>query len=460
MILEGSNFKKTEPIGKRKMVEPTYKEAFSQGWVKEHIKDSLNELVIFRKVIPWQRIIGKLASFYCEGKGRTAVSLRVMVALLVVGRLRCLSDEMVVSQVKENRYIQYFCNVADEGLHTFVDPSSLCTFRKRLGSKGMDIMEEEVFRRLRRAGVIRNDAQLIDSSVMEDNIIHPTDVLLLYKAFLKMRLFAERNKIPFWWDEDHLKKRWRAFNLAKKNEKVVFLWEFYLLLIPGLKIFGLHVEHGKLTDKQREKGSLLLALLTLLDEQTQLKLAGERHIDNRIVSLDEIDARPIKKGKSYPECEFGTTLQMSFNRDGFMVTAENFIGKADDPSLYPTTLELYKERMKDYPEVAVTDLGVRSQSNFNESKGKVQHVFLGRSEDVAEEKRDFCHRARSATEGFIAVAKNWRGFGRSLYQGFEGDRIWTRLCQIAHNLKKFLQLYQQEEKIEEKSLVKLGLLPA
>ncbi len=441
------------------MVEPSFKEAFSEEWVKEHVTGSLNELVILRQVTPWQKIIDHLVVFYCGGKGRTAKSLRVMVALLIIGRLRSLSDELVVSQVKENRYIQYFCNVADEGLHTFLNPSTLCTFRERLGTKGTAIIEEMVFGTLRRAGVIRNDAQLIDSSVMEDNIIYPTDVLLLYKAFLKMRQFAERNNIPLWWDEKHLKKRWRAFKLAKKNEKVIFLLEFYLLLIPGLETFRTHVEHCHLTDKQREKDRRLVALLIMLDKQTQQKLSGEKHIENRIVSLDEVDARPIKKGKSYPTCEFGTTLQMSFNRDGFMVTAENFIGKPDDSTLYPSTLELYRERMKDYPEVTVTDLGFRSRSNFNKSKGKVQHVFLGRSEDVAEEKRDFCQRARSATEGFIAVAKNWRGFGRSLYRGFDGDKIWTSLCQIAHNLKKFLQLYHEEE-IEEKSLLKLGLLLA
>jgi len=441
------------------MVASTFKEAFSKEWVKEHITDSLNELVIYRKVIPWQSIIDQLVPFYCERKGRFAISLRVMVALTVVGKLRTLSDEQVVSQVKENRYIQYFCNVPDEGLHTFLDPSSLTTFRARLGAKGAGIIEEGVFGNLRLAGVIKNDAQLTDSTVMEDNIVYPTDVLLLYKAFGKMRQFAERNHIPLWWDEPYLKKLWRAYSLAKKNEKVTFLWELYLLFVMGLGIFRIHVENCSLSDKQRKKGRILLDVLSLLDGQTQQKLSGEKHIKDRIVSLDEVDARPIQKGKSYPTTEFGTTLQVSFNREGFMITAENFIGQPGDATLYPSTQELYRERMKKYPELGITDLGFRSQGNFKESKGKVQYVFMGRSEDVPEEKQDYCRRARSATEGFIAVAKNWRGFGRSLYRRFEGDKIWTRLCQTAHNLKKFLQLYR-EEQIKEESLVKLGLSPA
>jgi len=55
-------------------------------------------------------------------------------------------------------------------------------------------------------------------------------------------------------------------------------------------------------------------------------------------------------------------------------------------------------------------------------------------DDVSKEKKDFCNKARSATEGFIAVSKNLRGFGRSLYKGFEGDQIWTSLCQASYNL--------------------------
>ena len=41
--------------------------------------------------------------------------------------------------------------------------------------------------------------------------------------------------------------------------------------------------------------------------------------------------------------------------------------------------------------------------------------------------------------------------------GFDGDRIWSSLCQIDYNLKKFLQLYRNEE-LPESCLIRLGLL--
>ncbi len=52
--------------------------------------------------------------------------------------------------------------------------------------------------------------------------------------------------------------------------------------------------------------------------------------------------------------------------------------------------------------------------------------------------------------------KNLRGFGRSLYRGLKGAKIWSLLSQCAYNLKKFLQLYHSEALTEE-TLMKLRL---
>ncbi|MCI5116286.1 MAG: transposase [Candidatus Electrothrix sp. AU1_5] len=437
------------------MIERTFAEAFSGEWVKNNINDSTNELTILRTIIPWRKITSRLSKLYSK-KGRHGKSLRILIALITVSRLRLLSDEKVVQQAKENRYIQYFCNIPDKKLQTFINPSTICTFRKRIGAEGAAVIEEEVFNLLRKTGVIKNDAQLIDSTVLEDNIIYPTDVQLLYKAFAKMKQFAKQNDLPAWWDEKYIKKLWRMYCLAKSKEKITYLWDFYFVFTGALNTFQAYLEVVPFLIKKLESGRHLSELLNILDDQTIQKLRGQKNIKNRIVSLDEVDARPIKKGKSHPSCEFGTTLQISFNRDGFMITTENFIGTPGDKTFFLNTLEFYRERMKGYAKKAVTDLGYRSLNNMKEGKEKVETIFMGRVEDVPEEIQSFCKKARSATEGFIAVAKTWRGFGRSLYKGFEGDKIWTSLSQLAYNLHKFIQL-DKSEKIGEESLLKLGL---
>ena len=104
------------------MIKSAFEEAHPPEWIKDHIIDSMNELVIVRQLIPWQRIIEQLVSFYAPHRGRFGTSLRILVALLILARLRGLSDREVVQQVKENRYGQYFCNVPDLGLSNFRPP--------------------------------------------------------------------------------------------------------------------------------------------------------------------------------------------------------------------------------------------------------------------------------------------------------------------------------------------------
>ena len=131
-------------------------------------------------------------------------------------------------------------------------------------------------------------------------------------------------------------------------------------------------------------------------------------------------------------------------------------GHPNDKTLYGPTLEAFRKRMQGYPGIAVTDLGFRSAKNLKLHLKDIDQLFMGQSTDVDAQHQDACRKARSATEGFIAVAKHLRGFGCSLYRGLQGAGIWTRLNQCAYNLKKFLQLYRNEA-LKESTLVKLRL---
>ena len=131
------------------------------------------------------------------------------------------------------------------------------------------------------------------------------------------------------------------------------------------------------------------------------------------------------------------------------------------PSMPPPALEYARGRPRDVTTSALTDIpmvvhgvncSVLFAAHISWRLKALYSVYL-RLIDLSAVARDS---TRSATEGFIAVAKHLRGFGKSLYRGFQGDRIWTLLCQTASNLKKFLQLYR-EGRLEENSLLCPGL---
>jgi IS5 family transposase len=152
------------------MIAQTFEDAFSPHWVKTHIVNPTHDLVILRDIIPWQSIIDQLVSSYNPTKGRKGRSLRLLVGTSIVARLRQLSDREVIQQMQENRYLQYFCNVPEQQRLTFLHPSTLCRFRKRLGPEGVGVIEDQVFEHLKRAGAIKADRMLMDSSVLESPI--------------------------------------------------------------------------------------------------------------------------------------------------------------------------------------------------------------------------------------------------------------------------------------------------
>ena len=447
------------------MIAQIFEDVFSPQWISPPLSHPTHDLIILRPLLPWPSLIDGLVPFYNLQQGRTGCALRTLSAVSILARLRQLSDRKIIEHIQENRYMQYFCNVPDPDLRTFMNPSTLCRFRKRLGIEGISHIEDEVFTCLQRADVIEASMMLMDATVLDSPIIYPTDVRLLYQAFDKMARLATEGHIEPWWDSAHLKRRWRAYHQDRGYHQT-YLEEFYTLFPPALA--GLKerlAQHQEPFDNHPDRllqarWRHLIAVLTLLNEQTQQKLAGQRHIENRLVSLDDLDAPPLQKGKSHPKTEFGTTLQMTVNRQGVMITTENFIGQSNEKTLYAPTLERFRKRMGTYPGVAVTDAGYRSAKNRKLHHDDIDSVFMGKSmgksADVDEAHQAACRSARSATEGFIAVAKNLRGFGQSLYRRLAGATIWSRLKQCAYNLIQVLQLYRHEA-LSEATLTKLRL---
>ena len=84
------------------MIAHTFQEAFSAQWIKANLNNPTHDLVLLRRLIPWQPLIDRLTPLYHPDKGRNGQSLRTTVAVSIVARLRQLSDEKVIEQVKEN----------------------------------------------------------------------------------------------------------------------------------------------------------------------------------------------------------------------------------------------------------------------------------------------------------------------------------------------------------------------
>jgi hypothetical protein len=236
------------------MIINIIQEAFTPEWVKNNISDPAHELVIMRKIIPRQQIADGLSPFYSGSAGRNAVPLRTVSALFIIQKLRELSDRETVNQVKENRYIQYFCNVPDGGLPTFIHHSSLSKIRGRIGEEGAAVIESAVFGVLRDSGIINGHCILTDSTVLPADIAYPTDIGLICDAFGKMRQFAENYGFPLWFDEGRVKELRREYCLNRDRSRIpAYFSELAGLFTQALRIFALYAGHFAGSGREEEK---------------------------------------------------------------------------------------------------------------------------------------------------------------------------------------------------------------
>ena len=90
-----------------------------------------------------------------------------------------------------------------------------------------------------------------------------------------------------------------------KKDRLIFLLEFFSLFLRAVEIFK-KTQPSLQNSQHKKKASELLKIFKILKKQTRKKLKEQIQIKDRLVSLDELDARPIKKGKAFPKTEFDT----------------------------------------------------------------------------------------------------------------------------------------------------------
>jgi len=181
--------------------------------------------------------------------------------------------------------------------------------------------------------------------------------------------------------------------------------------------------------------------------QTAQRLRGEK-ITDRIVSIADPDARPIRKGKAGKPNEFGYVAQIcEVTRNtkpgarGFVLPAASGAGNLGENTLLPETVaELATLELR--PREIVLDGGfghLRSEEQLAEIK--VDRVFVsGRQEPGSARTKRRLRRYRTGIEGRISHLKRGYGLRRSRLKGLEGQRTWTAWAILAYDLDTFAVL--------------------
>jgi IS5 family transposase len=175
-------------------------------------------------------------------------------------------------------------------------------------------------------------------------------------------------------------------------------------------------------------------------EQIKRRVAGEP-ITDRLISLSDPDARPIRKGKLGKPTEFGYVTQLAEVTEntkrgarGLILPASTTPGNPSENTLLPGTVAELK-RLRISPRELALDGGFMPGPT-NEALADLtpERVFIsGRQEHGSRRTNRRLQRYRTGKEGRISHLKRRYGMGRSRLKGTKGQQIWTEWAILAYD---------------------------
>ena len=414
------------------------------------------------------------AAYFDPRIGRPSIPMETYLRLMFLKFRYRLGYESLCREVADSISWQRFCRIP---LGTRVPhPTTLMKITTRCGDDAVAGLNEALLVKAAAAKLLRTDKVRADTTVVEAAVAYPTDSGLLAKAIGSMARTVARIKVAGGATRTRVRDRRRsagrrarsiAAKLRRRGEQQRDQAQAAVRRITG-ELAGIAEQvMGEATAVLRNanralrgatgqrKGRLHRAindLNTLVGRtervvaQTRSRLAGVMpESASRLVSLHDVDARPIRKGRLGKPVEFGYKAQIVDNADGVILDHTVELGNpADAPQLAPAIGRI-TGRTGHPPRAVTADRGYGEASVERDlHELGVARVAIPRKSKPSASRREFEHRRafrekvkwRTGSEGRINHIKRSYGWNRTELTGIHGARTWCGHGVFAHNLVK------------------------
>lgn len=397
-----------------------------------------HELVVLAKKLDWDDLERRFTGLYST-EGRPSIPVRVMVSLILLQRLKNVSDEEVVKQWVQNPYWQFF-----SGMTTFqwtipCDPTELGKFRKRIGPEGAEQILAWSLGEHRRQNTVQASMVVIDSTVQEKNVMTPRDHKLYRRVIERLWGISRcegivlRRSYRRTVRKQIMKLRTANFPKAKRQAKKA---EKRLRTVAGCLLREITRKLGK--DGLDRYGDLL--------ETMNIILIQGRGGPDHIYSLHEPDVRCIGKGKDHKQYEFGTKVTLAIDpKSGVIVGAMNHAKNVYDGHVTAEVSEQIEGLTGTKPATIVGDHGYRNAEGNAILAGEgievVTPMDLKRAPKGTAAWRRIRRliRKRARIEPVIGHLKSGYRLCRNYLHGWEGDELNVLFAAAGWNLRKLLR---------------------
>jgi IS5 family transposase len=396
------------------------------------------------------------------GYGRPTIAIDTYVRLMVVKHRTGWGYETLVREVSDSLHLRRFCLIALGG--DVPEESTVRKLTRRLGGGVVDELTRLVIEKAVRETRFRARAVRIDSTVVEADVRYPTDSGLTLDGARVLARESRRVSAKVGAGVGRVVDRTRALGrrlrlisrtLARrtgerKAEVLALTEQAGRLLSKSIR----EARRVAVAARRRARGRgarAKLAAIERLEEMTdraervvtqiKLRLAGEP-IPDRLVSMFDPDARPIRKGKLGKPNEFGYVTQICEVTEntkrgarGFILPASMILGNPQENTLLPTTTsELQRLGLR--PREVALDGGFQTRATDEALEGlEPERVFIaGRQQPGSRRTQRRLARYRVGAEGRISHLKREYGLDRSRLKGEHGMRAWNAWAIATYNL--------------------------
>jgi IS5 family transposase len=407
-----------------------------------------------------------------KGHGRPTIAMQTYVRLMIVKHRYGWGYETLMREVSDSFHLRRFCLI---GLHERVpDESTIRKLTRRLGAEVVAELSRLVIGKATRETRFRARAVRIDSTVVEADVRYPTDAGLAGDGVRTLAREARQVRALLEGRVGRVRDRSRAVGRrlreigrtlrrrsGEAKQEVLALtaqtgkllatsaWEARALAAEA-RAAASRLARSRKQHLRRRAASVLRALERLetmversekVVSQIGKRVAGEP-IKDRLVSLFDPDARPIRKGKLGKQTEFGYVRQLAEvtpntkpGARGFILPPATKAGNPGENELLPTTVaEL--ERLGLRPREVALDGGFQTKATAEAlAPLDPERTFItGRTAVGSKRTQRRLTRYRVGAEGRTSHLKRGHGLRRTRLKGGEGESTWTNWAVLTYNL--------------------------
>ena len=393
--------------------------------------------------------------------GRPTIAMETYVRLMVLKARYRWGYRSLVAEVSDSIHLRRFCRIALS--ERVPDESTVRKLTRRIGPETVNELTRALIVEATRSKRFRARAVRIDSTVIEADVKYPTDADLA--AHGVRALAREGKKLARLVGEQKRRVRDRS-RLMGRTLRAVTRTIRRRSGEAKSEVLRLTAKTGKLLEssiketrrlaaiaRRRARGRGAKAKLKAAAKLEQLadrcekvasqikqRVAGEP-INDRLVSLADPDARPIRKGKLGKPNEFGYVNQLAEVTEntrrgarGLILPAATTLGNPGEDTLLPQTVAELKRLGISPREVALDggfNVGPTRQAFEDLAPDRV--FISGRQQPGSKRTQRRMQRYRTGAEGRISHLKRRYGMDRSRLKGDEGRQIWTGWAILAYN---------------------------